>query len=888
MRHQVFIFLFLISFGIWHANAEGEGYVFMYNGFRFHGTGGNDNDPSRGVASLLPDDSYNSNFAGKHVEIPEVVIYEPGLYHFHYWVTDISNNALSYCKMTSVTIPGGVKSIGEYAFDHCTGLTSIDLPPSLNSLGSYAFSGCTGLTHVNIPRITSIGDYAFYYCTGLQSVNISYGLERIGSNMFYSCYNLNSLTISASVNRIGFRAFLGCYKLKKIVSYIADPNNVIYATSNGNAPTFQSVDKNNCKLYVPLESINLYKNHEQWKEFINIYPIVSSITLNKNNLSMAIGNTETLSATVLPEGADALFSWASNDPSIATVDQNGKVTAKGLGSTTIVVTSNDGAASASCNVTVYETEVEDFETMPTTTSTSAQNVYGHWSYWSFTNCNVTAPGNQMCNGTQAVAMMLPSNIESDDTYYDAYQLSVNVFNQTNNDAKLKLSYSVDGGSTWNVAKSETGETSITISKNSTATPTWVLSTSKTVPTRYRIQQIAGNENNPIYIDNITIFYTAKGTPPPIIEDFETMPATTSTSAQYVEGRWAFWSFTNSNVAEPGSGLCDGNRSVAMNLPCLIESSDTYCDAYQLSVKAFNKTSTDAKLTLSYSVDGGTTWNVAKSESGATSITVGKNTTATPTWALSTSKTVPTRYRIQQIAGNKNSPIYIDNITICYTAKGAPPQSLEDFEVMPTTTSTSAQNVQGRWANWSFTKCNVVAPGSGMCNGTQAVAMKLPSQIECSDTYYDTYLFTAKVFNTTSTDAKLTLSYSVDGGNTWKVANSATGASSIVISKNSTAKPLWLISASKRKPTRYRVQQIAGNKNNPIYIDDITLYYTAMGSPDEGDVNGDGKVNVSDVTALINMILGGIPKDMERADVNGDGIINVSDVTALVNIILGVV
>ena len=373
-----------------------------------------------------------------------------------------------------------------------------------------------------------------------------------------------------------------------------------------------------------------------------------------------------------------------------------------------------------------------------------------------------------------------------------------------------------------------------------------------------------------------------------VEDFETMPTTTSTSAQNVDGRWAYWSFTKCNVAAPGTGLCVGNRAVAMKLPSLVESSDTYYDAYQLSVTVFNKTSTDAKLTLSYSVDGGITWNVAKSETGASSITIGKNSTDTTTWVLSTNKMVPTRYRIQQIAGNKNDPIYIDNIIIYYTAKGEPPQSLEDFEAMPTTTSTSAHNVEGRWANWSFTKCNVVAPGSGMCNGTQAVAMNLPSQIECSDTYYDAYQFTAKVFNTTSTDAKLTLSYSVDGGNTWKVANSATGASSIVISKNSTAKPLWLISASKRKPTRYRIQQIAGNKNNPIYIDDIALYYTAVGSPDEGDVNGDGKVNVSDVTALINMILGVIPKDMERADVNGDGKINVSDVTALVNIILGVI
>ena len=55
---------------------------------------------------------------------------------------------------------------------------------------------------------------------------------------------------------------------------------------------------------------------------------------------------------------------------------------------------------------------------------------------------------------------------------------------------------------------------------------------------------------------------------------------------------------------------------------------------------------------------------------------------------------------------------------------------------------------------------------------------------------------------------------------------------------------------------------------------------------KGDVNGDGKINVSDVTALVNMILGVIPKDLARGDINGDGNVNVSDVTALVNIILG--
>ena len=55
----------------------------------------------------------------------------------------------------------------------------------------------------------------------------------------------------------------------------------------------------------------------------------------------------------------------------------------------------------------------------------------------------------------------------------------------------------------------------------------------------------------------------------------------------------------------------------------------------------------------------------------------------------------------------------------------------------------------------------------------------------------------------------------------------------------------------------------------------------------GDVNGDSAVNVSDVTTLVNMILGVIPKDNTRADIDGNGTVNVSDVTALVRLILNV-
>lgn len=54
----------------------------------------------------------------------------------------------------------------------------------------------------------------------------------------------------------------------------------------------------------------------------------------------------------------------------------------------------------------------------------------------------------------------------------------------------------------------------------------------------------------------------------------------------------------------------------------------------------------------------------------------------------------------------------------------------------------------------------------------------------------------------------------------------------------------------------------------------------------GDVNRDGSVDVTDVTTLINMVLGSTPVDMEVADIDGNGTVDVTDVTLLINYILG--
>jgi len=54
----------------------------------------------------------------------------------------------------------------------------------------------------------------------------------------------------------------------------------------------------------------------------------------------------------------------------------------------------------------------------------------------------------------------------------------------------------------------------------------------------------------------------------------------------------------------------------------------------------------------------------------------------------------------------------------------------------------------------------------------------------------------------------------------------------------------------------------------------------------GDVNGDGSVNASDVTAIYNYILNGNTSYLSTSDVNGDGSVNASDITAIYNIIMG--
>lgn len=82
---------------------------------------------------------------------------------------------------------------------------------------------------------------------------------------------------------------------------------------------------------------------------------VKSLTLNKTSLSLTAGSTSTLIARISPSNAtDKEVTWTSSDESIATVDENGKVTAVSAGTVTITCRANDGSEKYSTCVIIVK------------------------------------------------------------------------------------------------------------------------------------------------------------------------------------------------------------------------------------------------------------------------------------------------------------------------------------------------------------------------------------------------------------------------------------------------------------------------------------------------------------------------------------------------------
>ena len=137
-------------------------------------------------------------------------------------VKKIGALAFNRCEnLTSVTIPESVKEIGDFAFAGCainnfeSKLLKIKNGCAMSDDGLTVLYGTNSqLTEISIPEgVKIIGDEAFAECKKIEKVIILEGVEKICVSAFCRCKNLEAITIPESIEEIGAGAFYECEQL---------------------------------------------------------------------------------------------------------------------------------------------------------------------------------------------------------------------------------------------------------------------------------------------------------------------------------------------------------------------------------------------------------------------------------------------------------------------------------------------------------------------------------------------------------------------------------------------------------------------------------------------------------------------------------------------------
>ena len=161
-----------------------------------------------------------------------------------------AENTITYTateKLNSVRLNVGKTTFGYAITDHefSNGTGTITCAGEITTIGISAFSGCRSLTSIEIPSsVTTIDMTSFTNCSNLTSIEIPKSVKAISYNVFYGCTSLTSVTVNWTDAQ----------------SIVPIPSDVFGAIANG-------AGIQGATLYVPVGTINLYKQANVWKDF---------------------------------------------------------------------------------------------------------------------------------------------------------------------------------------------------------------------------------------------------------------------------------------------------------------------------------------------------------------------------------------------------------------------------------------------------------------------------------------------------------------------------------------------------------------------------------------------------------------------------------------------
>ena len=117
-----------------------------------------------------------------------------------------------------ITIPNGVRAIGDAAFQGMNNVESVQIPEGIRSIGSSAFSGCKNLREVTIPDGVELVDRdVFNGCTNLRSVHFPDSVKRMEAGAFTGCISLETVNLPSQIESLPWRIFEGCTSLRSVV-----------------------------------------------------------------------------------------------------------------------------------------------------------------------------------------------------------------------------------------------------------------------------------------------------------------------------------------------------------------------------------------------------------------------------------------------------------------------------------------------------------------------------------------------------------------------------------------------------------------------------------------------------------------------------------------------